>query len=149
MHLERLEAMARRAPHELAQRADAAIARHVPALAPSRLRKRFRRRTVAVFVMLGLMALMASAWAVLRETTILREAMESQLSERFGGLVRIKKVKWDGWNRITATSMDLRARGWEGDAATVASMSSSRLAVSSDPSEPSVTPFIAIARSNE
>ena len=130
MHLERLEAMARRAPHELAQRADAAIARHVPALAPSRLRKRFRRRTVAVFVMLGLMALMASAWAVLRETTILREAMESQLSERFGGLVRIKKVKWDGWNRITATNMDLRARGWEGDAATVASMDRAKVVFS-------------------
>ena len=122
MHLDRLEAMARRAPHELAQRADAAIARHVPALAPSRLRKRIRRRTVAVFVLLGLMAVMASAWAVLRETTILREAMESQLSERFGGVVRIRKVKWDGWNRITATDMDLRARGWDGDAATVASM---------------------------
>ncbi len=78
MHLDQLEAMARRAPHEFAQRADAAIARHVPALAPSRLRKRIRRRTVALFVMLGLMAVMASAWAVLRETTVLREAMESQ-----------------------------------------------------------------------
>jgi type VI protein secretion system component VasF len=72
LHLERLEAMARRAPHELAQRADEAIARHIPALAPSRLGKRIRRRTVALFVMLGVMAVMASAWAVLRETTVLR-----------------------------------------------------------------------------
>ena len=102
MHLDQLEAMARRAPHAIAQRADEAIARHMPALAPSRLRKRIRRRTVALFVMLGLMAVMASAWAVLRETTVLREAMESQLSERFGGSVRISKVKWDGWNRTCA-----------------------------------------------
>ena len=122
LHLDRLEAMARRAPHELAQRADEAIARHIPALAPSRLGKRIRRRTVALFVMLGVMAVMASAWAVLRETTVLREAMEAQLSERFGGSVRIREVRWDGWNRITATNMDLRARGWVGEAATVASM---------------------------
>ena len=111
LHLDRLEAMARRAPHEFAQRADAAIARHVPALAPSRLGKRIRRRTVAVFVLLGLMAVMASAWAALRETTILREAMESQLSERFGGEVNIRRVQWDGWNRITATDLELLARG--------------------------------------
>lgn len=122
MHLDQLEAMARRAPGELARRADEAIARHVPQLAPSRLRRRFRRRSVALFTLLGVMAVMASAWMVLRESTILREAMESQLSERFGGNLRIKSVKWDGWNRIIATDLDLRARGWDGDASTVCTM---------------------------
>ncbi|MEI6474813.1 MAG: hypothetical protein WCO75_05420 [Planctomycetota bacterium] len=122
MHLDRLEAMARRAPGELARRADEAIARRAPRLAPSNIRRRFRRRSVALFTLLGLMAVMASAWMVLRESTILREAMESQLSERFGGNLRIKSVKWDGWNRIIATDLDLRARGWEGAAATVCTM---------------------------
>ncbi|MEN9641690.1 MAG: hypothetical protein RIR77_879 [Planctomycetota bacterium] len=122
MHLDRIEAMARRAPGEFARRADEAIARHAPRLAPSSIRQRFRKRTVALFTLLGVMAIMASAWMVLRESTILREAMESQLSERFGGNLRIKSVRWDGWNRIIASDLDLRARGWEGEAATVCTM---------------------------
>ena len=105
LHLDRIEELARRAPREIARRADEAIARRVPQLAPSRIRRRFRRRTVALFTLLGAMAVMASAWAVLRETTILREAMESQLSERFGGEVNIRRVQWDGWKRITATDL--------------------------------------------
>ena len=122
MHLDRIEAMARRAPGEFARRADEAIARHAPQLAPSNIRRRFRKRSVALFTLLGVMAMMASAWMVLRESTILREAMESQLSERFGGNLRIKSVRWDGWNRIIATDLDLRARGWEGESATVCTM---------------------------
>ena len=122
LHLDRLEALARRAPGELARAADEAIARRAPALAPSRLRRRFRRRTVALLSMLGLMALLASAWAVLRETTLLRAAMESQLSDRFGGEVTIQAVRWDGWNTIEATGMELRARGWDRDAGRVATM---------------------------
>lgn len=122
LHLDRLEEFARRAPGELARRADAAIARHAPELAPSALRKRVRHRTVALLVLLGLMGMLASAWAVLRETTILREAMESQLSERFGGDVAIREVRWDGWDGIAAVGMELRARGWPGDAGLVARM---------------------------
>lgn len=130
LHLDRIEELARRAPREIARRADEAIARRVPQLAPSRIRRRFRRRTVALFTLLGAMAVMASAWAVLRETTILREAMESQLSERFGGEVNIRRVQWDGWNRITATDLELLARGWEGDAARVATMRSAQVVFS-------------------
>jgi hypothetical protein len=122
LHLDRLEALARRAPRDLARAADEAIARRAPALAPSRLRRRFRRRTVALLSLLGLMALAASAWAVLRETTILRTAMEAQLSERFGGEVTIGSVRWDGWNTIDARDLELRARGWDREAGRVASM---------------------------
>ncbi|MFM8640788.1 MAG: hypothetical protein ACKOEL_09160, partial [Planctomycetota bacterium] len=145
LHLERLEELARRVPAEIARRtddalarADAAIsrgedalARAAPGLAPviatTRLRRRVRRRTVALFVMLGMMALLASAWAALRETTILREAMEAQLSARFGGEVSIRSVQWDGWDRVSAKGLQLRAKGWSGDAGRVASMRSAEV----------------------
>jgi len=79
LHLDRLEELARRVPAEIARRTDEAlaradaaisrgedaIARAAPGLAPviatTRLRRRVRRRTVALFVMLGLMALLAFA----------------------------------------------------------------------------------------
>ncbi len=122
LHLDRIERLARNAPGELARRADEAIARRVPVLAPSSLRRRVRRRTVALLVLLGLMALLTSAWTVLRETTILRAAMEAQLSERFGGQVDIREVRWDGWDRIAAEGLSLRAPGWPGDAGVVATM---------------------------
>ena len=120
LHLDELERRARELPGELARRAEDALARHVPALAPARLRSRVRRRTVALFAMLGVMAALGAGWAVLRETTVLRAAIESQLSERLGGEVTIDEVRWDGWNRVRASGLVLRARGWEGEAATVA-----------------------------
>lgn len=120
LHLDRIERLAREAPADLARRAEEAIERHVPVLAPRRLRSRVRKRTVALLAMLGLMAALVSAWTVLRETTIIRQAMESQLSERLGGEVTIGEVEWDGWNRVKATDLVLRARGWEGEAARVA-----------------------------
>jgi hypothetical protein len=148
LHLDRLEELARRVPAEIARRTDEAlaradaaisrgedaIARAAPGLAPviatTRLRRRVRRRTVALFVMLGLMALLASAWAALRETTILREAMEAQLSARFGGEVSIRSVQWDGWDRVSAKGLQLRAKGWSGDAGRVASMRSAEVVFS-------------------
>jgi hypothetical protein len=120
LHLDDLERRARQLPAEFARRAEDALARHVPALAPARLRSRVRRRTVALFALLGVMAVLAAGWAVLRETTLLRAAIESQLSERLGGDVSIDDVRWDGWNRVTATGLSLRARGWDGEAGTVA-----------------------------
>ncbi|MFM7799090.1 MAG: hypothetical protein ACKPBA_08930, partial [Planctomycetota bacterium] len=79
LHLDRLEALARRAPRDLARAADEAIARRAPALAPSRLRRRFRRRTVALLSLLGLMALVASAWAVLRDESPVRFGPEPEI----------------------------------------------------------------------
>ncbi len=122
LHLDRLERLAREAPADLVRRAEEAIERHAPALAPRRLRSRVRKRTVALLAMLGLMAALVSAWTVLRETTIIRQAMESQLSERLGGDVAIGEVTWDGWNRVKATDLVLRARGWEGEPGRVASI---------------------------
>ena len=120
LHLDELERRARELPGRIARKAEDALARHVPALAPARLRSRVRRRTVALVAMLGMMAALAAGWAVLRETTLLRAAIESQLSDRLGGDVTIDEVQWDGWNRVTARGLSLRARGWEGEAATVA-----------------------------
>lgn len=122
LHLEEWEARARRAPAALARRADEAIARHAPRLAPSKIRGRFRRRTVALLALLGTMAALASVWAVLRQTSILRETLASQLSERFGAQVKITDVDWNGWNTIVATGLTLQVPGWPGTSGEVASI---------------------------
>jgi hypothetical protein len=118
--IEELEARARRIPEELARRADEAIARRAPGLAPSRLRSRMRRRTVALLAMLGVMAALASMWAVLRETTLLREAIVAQLADRFGAEVTIERCRWDGWDRVVAEDIRIAAPGWPAEGAEVA-----------------------------
>ena len=126
LHLEErfhdLEALAKGIPTRIARRADAEIARRAPKLAPSTIRNRMRRRTVALLAMLGVMAAMASLWATLRQTSIIRSAIESQLADRFGAEVRLGDAEWDGWNSVTATDLVLRVPGWPERAAEVASI---------------------------
>lgn len=122
LHLQELERLARQAPGKLARRADEAIARRAPNLAPSRLRGRLRRRTVALLAMLALMAAVATFWAVLRQTSLLRETLEAQLSERLGAKVSIGEVDWNGWSTLVATDLSLRVEGWPESANEVASI---------------------------
>ena len=126
LHLEQrfhdLEALAKGIPTRIARRADAEIAKRAPQLAPSTIRRRMRRRTVALLAMLGVMTAMASLWATLRQTSIIRNAIESQLAERFGAEVRIGNAEWDGWNSVTATDLVLRVQGWPERAGEVASI---------------------------
>ncbi|MBL9140726.1 MAG: hypothetical protein JNK53_02565, partial [Phycisphaerae bacterium] len=71
-----------------------------------------RRRTAALLALFGVIIVATAFWAMLRQTALLRQTLESQLSESFGAKVSIEKVDWNGWSTIVAEGLTLRVPGW-------------------------------------
>lgn len=102
--------------------AGAQVARVAKATKLDRLKPRVRKRTVALVAMLILIALVIAGWAVLRQTALIRETLEAQLSESFGAKVSIASAQWDGWDTVEATNLVLRVPGWPAPADEVATI---------------------------
>jgi hypothetical protein len=96
-----------------------------------RLQPRLRKRTLALLALLGFMVVATAFWATLRQTALLKETLESQLSESFGATVTIDKVDWNGWGTIVAEGLTLRVADWPAPANQVAAID--RAVVTFDP----------------
>lgn len=77
-----------------------------------KLRPRLKKRTIGLLALLGVIALATAFWATLRQTALLRETLETQLTESFGARVSIVSVQWNGWNAIRAEGLVLRVPDW-------------------------------------
>lgn len=94
----------------------------VPNLNLGRLRPRIRKRTLALVSLAVLVIAAIAGWTVLRQTALIRQTLEAQLSESFGAQVSIERVEWDGWSTIVAEGLTLRVPGWDSPADEVASI---------------------------
>lgn len=87
-----------------------------------KFRPRMRRRSVALLALFGVILVATAFWATLRQTALLRQTLETQLSESFGAKVTIDKVDWNGWSTIMAEGLTLRVPGWAPPSDEVASI---------------------------